>query len=160
MYNGRPTELTGPWPSIYHPIFQKFMQEYNSPINLNEISRTDYELANRLVCSSVKYFEKQEHRFCDIRPCLYPYLGQYFASQARLYSAERTWTPDGHARVKCGLYAAGEPGYQWMTKLILEIKNGIGIGGSDAVEQAQCDYVLVCTSPNGIDHGTPAYQIF
>jgi len=51
VYNGRPTELTGPCLSIYHPIFQKFMQEYNSPINLDEISLLDYNLANELVSS-------------------------------------------------------------------------------------------------------------
>lgn len=34
-----------------------------------------------------------------------------------------------------------------MTKLTLEVKNGIGIGDAGPVEQAQRDYVLVCTSP-------------
>jgi len=159
VYNGRPTELTGPCLSIYHPIFQKFMQEYNSPINLDEISLRDYNLANVLVSSSVQYFNNKEDRFSAIKPCLAPYLGQNFTDHATMYSYEKTWTPDGHAKVKCGLYKETEQGYDWMTKLILEIKNGVGIGQSDAVEQAQRDYVLVCTSPHGMDYRASAYQI-
>jgi hypothetical protein len=150
IYNGRPTNLTGPSLSIYHPIFQEFLQEYNSPINLNEITPLDYDLANQLISSSVQYFNEEDDRLLAIEPCLQEYLGQI---RGMKYSTGRNWTLDGYAPVECGLYRQGEPGYRWMTKLILEVNNGIGLGGADPVEQAQQDYVLVCTSPNGADFG-------
>ena len=160
IYNGRPTELTGPCLSIYHPIFQEFMQAYNSPIKVDTITSHDYTLANQLVSSSVKYFPKERDRFRVIRPYLKRYLGEHFVAQGKILSPNKNWTPDGHANVKCGLYDEGESGYDWMTKLILEINNGFGVGNSDPVEQAQRDYVLVCTSPDGTDYGAAAYQIF
>ena len=161
VYNGRPTELTGPCLSIYHPIFQEFMQAYNSQINLHEITSIDYKLANHLVCSSAKYFPTVDDRIEAIIPCLEPYLGKHFVPRGGLYSDDKHWwLPDGHAKVECGLHELGELEYKWMTKLILEIKNGFGIGDSDAVEQAQRDYVLVCTSRRGTDYGASAYQIF
>ena len=62
-------------------------------------------------------------------------------------SVDRSWVPNGRAWVKSGLYDERDPGKRWMTKLTLEVKNGIGIGDAGPVEQAQRDYVLVCTSP-------------
>ena len=160
VYNGRPTELTGPCLSIYHPIFQEFMQAYNSPIKVDKITSHDYTLANQLVSCSVRYFPNEEDRFRVIGLYLEPYLGKHFVTQGKISSPNKNWTPDGHAKVKCRLYNEGEKGYKWMTKLILEINNGVGVGNSDPVEQAQRDYVLVCTSPDGTDYGAAAYQIF
>lgn len=136
------------------------MQAYNSPIEVDEITSLDCELANHLVCSSVKYFPEEDDRCRAILPCLEPYFGKHFIAHGRISSPHKHWIPGGHAKVECGLYKKGELGRKWMNKLILEIKNGIGIGDSDAVEQAQRDYVLVCTSPDGTDSGLSAYQIF
>ena len=157
VYNGRPTELTGPCLSIYHPVFQEFMQAYNSPIKVDEITPHDYDLANLLVCSSVKYFRTESDRFLAIIPRLQPYLGKYFVRQGRIESFDKRWTPAGHATVECGLYKEGEMGHKWMHKLILEFKNGVVISDSDVVEQAQRGYALVCTSPYGTDYGASAY---
>jgi hypothetical protein len=158
VYNGRPTNLTGPSLSIYHPIFQKFLQEYNSPINHNEITSLDYGLARQLISSSAQYFKHEGDRLLAIEPCLQPYLGLNFVSKKTMFSSDKHWTPDGCAPVICGLYRMGEPGYKWMTKLILEVNNGIGLGGTDPVEQAERDYILVCTSPNGADFGASGNQ--
>ena len=45
-----------------------------------------------------------------------------------------------------------------MTKLILEVKNGIGIGRADPVEQAQRGNVPVSTSPFRMEFGSSTCQ--
>jgi len=160
VYNGRPTVLTGPCLSIYHPVFQAFMQEYDSPVDPDRISLLDYTTANQFVCSSVEYFNTEQDRFNAISAALQHFLGPDFMYHGSMHSDRNYWTPDGHALVKCSLYAPHERGHRWMVKCINEIKNGIGIGNSDATEQCEQGYVLVCTSPFGAHFGVSACYVF
>jgi hypothetical protein len=153
VFNGRPTALTGPCLSIYHPIFQTFMQEYKSPVYPHQIDPLDYAHAKLFVCSSVEYFKDEDARFDAIKPSLQYFFGETFQFQGRMNSDERYWVPNGHAPVTCGLYKSSEPGYRWMVACVNELKNGIGVGNSDPVEQGQQVYVLVCTSSNGAHLG-------
>jgi hypothetical protein len=159
VYNGRPTALTGPCLSIYHPIFQKFMQEYKSPVYPHQIDPLDYTHANQFVRSSVEYFKDEGARLYAIRPPLQYFFGETFRFHGAMQSYERYWVPDGHAPVTCGLYKSSEPGHGWMVTCINQLKNGIGMGDSDPVEQGQQVYVLVCTSPNGAHLGVSACYV-
>jgi hypothetical protein len=143
VFNGRPTALTGPCLSIYHPIFQTFMREYKSPVAFDRISTLDYELANLSVRSSVQYFKDEKARFVATMPSLLHFFGPHFNFHGAMHSDEWCWTLDGHAPATCGLYNSSDPGYRWMVTCINEMKNGLGMGNADPVEQGQQVYVHI-----------------
>jgi len=142
VLNGRGTNLTGPPLSIYHPIFQTFMQKYNSDVDRTMISAEDCELAHRLTCASTNYYETERERLAAIRSYLEPFFGRHATFETKISSRSRDWIPDGHAPVVCGFYRLGDRERKWMVKLVFELDNDLGL----TVEQAERDYFLTCTA--------------
>jgi hypothetical protein len=86
------------------------MQEYNSPVDPDQIGLLDYDLANQFVCFSAAYFTNEPDRFIAIRPTLQHFLGKDFIPHGSMHFGASHWTPDGHAPVKCGIYGCTNPG--------------------------------------------------
>lgn len=55
--------------------------------------------------------------------------------------------PHGHKKVASPLSKSGGRGVLSPVSLLFELKNGIGVGQTDPVEQAQHGYFLNCTAP-------------
>jgi hypothetical protein len=144
VYNGRPVALTGPPLSIYHPIFQAFMREYSAPVDLMGISEEDIIRASNLMVKSANYYKREEDRLRKISPDLAHFLNIDW--KGAFVSEARRWVPTGHTKVACPLSRSGGLGVISPANLFFELKNGFGDGHADPVEQAQHDYVLLCTS--------------
>jgi hypothetical protein len=144
IWNGRPVTLTGPSLSIYHPIFQTFMQDYSASIEPNDMSLDDFQAAKRLTDGSAEYYKGESDRFLKISPALEHFLGDHITWGGELNSGEKKWIPDGYIKVKSPL-CEGKP--LSPISLHIELKNGLGPGNSDPVEQAQHDAFNLCTSP-------------
>jgi len=141
ILNGRPITLAGPSLSIYHPIFQTFMQEYSA--DPAGISEEDIINASMLMVSSANYYEQEKNgRMPHIRPYLRHFFGN-MAWEQDIVTLRRQWKPDGHISVACGLFK--NSGLLPVT-LIFELKNDVGAGHADPVAQAQHDYFLMSTS--------------
>jgi hypothetical protein len=104
IHNGRPHTLTGPSLSIYHPIFQEFLQQYSSKVNIGEYTREDFVNASALNSYSAEYFESEADRHEKIKPLLERFLGTGAASRSKVYRGKKMeFEPDGHlmARLDC-----------------------------------------------------------
>jgi len=132
------------------------MQEYDSPVK--NISLHDYELANQLVCSSVKWFNNGDDRFHSIRPSLQPFLGRHFVSHGQMSYDGKFWIPDGHAEVKCGLRNEGEHGTGGRSKCILELESALGIANVDLWNMRSTSTYLLARHQMVRIFGVSAYE--
>ena len=145
VFNGRPMTLAGPSLSIYHPIFRTFLKKYSAKLDLAGVSQQDIIIAGKLIDDSAKYYEKEMDRLVVITPHLEHFLGTQW--EGMFVTEDQSWIPNGCIKVVCPLFGSGGRGILSPVSLILELKNGIGTGHTDPVEQAEQDYFLLCTSP-------------
>ena len=120
------------------------MQEYSALVDPAGISRKDIISASNLVADSANYYKEEKARLRKISPHLAHFLGTEW--EGEFVSEDQKWIPDGHNKVTCPLSKSGGGGVLSPVSLFFELKNGIGAGQTDPVEQAQHDYVLLCTS--------------
>ena len=144
VLNGRPMTLAGPSLSIYHPIFQTFMQKYSASVDSAGISPEDTISASNLMADSANYYEQEKDRLCKISPHLARFLGTEW--EGDFATKTQKWVPGGYNKVACPLSESGGRGVLSPVSLLFELKNGIGAGHTDPVEQAQHGYFLLCTS--------------
>ena len=144
VFNGRPMTLAGPSLSIYHPIFQRFMQKYSARVDFAGVSQKDIIIASKLMADSARYYEKEIDRLVKISPHLEYFLGTQW--EGRLRTEDQSWVPNGCNRVACPLFGSGGRGVLSPVSLLFELENGIGAGHTDPVEQAEQGYFLLCTS--------------
>ncbi|CAA7260518.1 unnamed protein product [Cyclocybe aegerita] len=147
IYNGRPHTVTGPSISIFHPIFQTFSQRLSKPFKNTDYDREDFRTANELLQKSAAYYPDETQRQLAIEPLFAHFLGAMVLAPATLHSGQQMFKPDGVLHVQCGPFKTRESGRTKMCSDINEINNGVGLGGCDPMEQAEKDYVLVCTAP-------------
>jgi hypothetical protein len=120
------------------------MREYSAPIYPADIRQEDIISASKLMVNSANYYKEEKDRLRKISPYLAHFLDLQW--EGALVSEVRRWVPDGHKKVACPLSGSGGVGVLSPVILFFQLKNGIGEGHPDPLEQAQHDHVLLCTS--------------
>ncbi|KAG9224430.1 hypothetical protein CCMSSC00406_0009472 [Pleurotus cornucopiae] len=146
VYDGRPANLNGPSITIYHPIFSEFKRKLSQLPALGEIPSSDLQMALLFVDTSARYFSDEGERQRALRPYVVAFLNGSF-DEATIVCGKTTMKPDGHRRARCGLLSLGYQGRDAMLVCLEELKNGIGLGSMDPIEQAAKGYVLMSTQP-------------
>ncbi|CAE7056366.1 unnamed protein product [Rhizoctonia solani] len=135
ILNGRPASLAGPPTVLYHPVFGRFLKNLQSP---EPLSANNYKDTDKYFVASQDLYAEEQSRKPD--------------------SARKSAVRDGSTRDLLGpllgglLVNAGEPGTHpdgvavtdnavWC--MIMEMKNEIGMGGSDPSIQASESYARV-----------------
>ncbi|KAL0955361.1 hypothetical protein HGRIS_001609 [Hohenbuehelia grisea] len=146
VYDGRPSDLTGPSIAIYHPIFAEFQRLLGQTPAAGEIPIQALKAASTLISLSTGYYAKESDRQAAIAPAVISLLETVIFRETTLQYGSQSFKPDGHRTAKCGLFDSLEPGYQGMLELIAEVKNGIGQGDRDPIEQCGKSFLVVATS--------------
>jgi hypothetical protein len=136
VYNHRPHLSTGPPVQIYNPAFATFIREMSHPPATLEFS--DKELGNALefINITLDFYEDKVDRRSKIDEL--QVLGRLISPEINIDA--RVITPDGTTTITC------PASRQEATIRIVEVKNEIGEGGSDPIVQAECGFVLICSS--------------
>jgi hypothetical protein len=106
------------------------------------MSLDDFQAA-KLMDDSAEYYKEENNRFLKIIPHQH-FLGDHITWAGELNSGHKKWVPDGYIKVKSPV-CKGQA--LLLISLYIEIKNGLGSGNSDPVEQAHHDAFSLCTSP-------------
>jgi hypothetical protein len=139
IYNGRPVNLTAPPIEIYHPVFAKFRHEISLPIDKSSFTTEELSMAMELVTTSLAFYKDEDARIKEITTAMNVLVGEQALRRAEIMRDNgKHYTPDGSVFVQCEKFARHDEAASAFT----EVKNGIGEGGSDPIQQAQCDYVL------------------
>ncbi|KAH9922402.1 uncharacterized protein B0H18DRAFT_1120956 [Fomitopsis serialis] len=93
---------------------------------------------------SARFYPTEKERQDVIRPVLNLLLGEGALDEKPCSTGSVTDKPDGGLAAKCGLYTPLDQHYSRMLKLIVELKNGIGLGDCCPTEQAEKAYQLTC----------------
>ncbi|KAJ8516836.1 hypothetical protein ONZ45_g5898 [Pleurotus djamor] len=143
VYNGRPCTLTGPNIGIYHPIFSKFRRKVaNQPGLVRALSAQERLCAaSRLLDTSAQYFSVEAERHAALERDLEILLssGRFTAKETTVSFGSRTFKLGGNRLANCPLVS-------FLLNLLWELKNGIGLGDCDPIEQATRGYMIMATS--------------
>ena len=138
VYNNRPHHLTGPPVQLYHPAFAKFIREISRPVKPGDLTHEELEEAARFIDASLDFFRDESYR----EKCLNDLdgtLGRFTAFELMSVDA-RLINPGGTTTVLC------DSAEKEAVVRIVELKNEIGEGDSDPIMQAECGFVLICSS--------------
>ncbi|KAJ7797491.1 hypothetical protein B0H13DRAFT_2168576 [Mycena leptocephala] len=149
IYNGRPSNLTGPPIFVYHPIFAQFVSEIQTKLDDFVFEEGDLEIAQGLSEALVRYYPYEHDMQEAVRPAFEVFLQWQNFKQKKLWSDGRSCEPDGYRPTKLPtFYAANNPGFSAMVTEFSEAKLGLGTGGCDPIDQGEKDYLLVCVNPD------------
>jgi hypothetical protein len=139
MYNGRPIDLTAPSIEIYHPIFAKFRREISLPIDKSSFTNDELSMTMELVNKSLAFYPDEVERVGEIKDAMDALVHDHVLQRIELMRDRgKAYRPDGSIVVRCEKFPKRDEAVTSFT----EVKNGIGDGGSDPIQQAQCDYIL------------------
>lgn len=139
IYNGHPVNLTAPPIEIYHSVFAKFRHEISLPIDNSSFTAEELTMAMELVTGSLAFHKDEDTRIKDITTAMVTLVDeQVFRRTEIMRDNGRHYKPDGCVFVQCEKF----PRRDGAATAFSEVKNGVGEGGSDPIQQAQCDYVL------------------
>ena len=134
VHNWRPVALSLPPISIYHPVFFQFARNLSNP-NSNPLTPSALGGALNIIQSFLQLYPSEHAKRDAIgRTCL------FFKDESSLLTptefsrgSVKTFSPDGRlkSRTPFGIAIPSE---------LIEVKNEIGEGGSDAVALVQRDY--------------------
>ena len=136
VYNHRPHTLTGPLVQIYNPAFVTFIREMSHPCTTVEFSDVELDNALDFIDASLSFYE---HRF-DRRTKIHELKALGCLGFSEIFHEPRVIRHDGTTTVICPTSG------QEAVVRIVEMKNEIGEGGSDPIAQAECGFVLICSS--------------
>ena len=136
IYNNRPPSLIAPPVQIYNPAFVTFIREMSHPCSTIEFSHKELDKALRFIYASLGFYGDKSDRRAMVHDL--HALGNLFPPEINLRS--RIIEPDGTATVRC------HTTNQEAIVRIVEMKNEIGEGRSDPIMQAECGFVLICSS--------------
>ena len=136
VYNNRPQHLTGPPIQIYHPAFTTFIREISRPADVGTLSHEELDAAAELISASLDFFAEESDRLTKLNNL--KALGDLISPDIKLNA--RTITLDGTTAVYC------PSAKQDAIVRIVELKNDVGEGASDPIMQAECGFVLICSS--------------
>ena len=137
VYNNRPHYLTGAPVQLYHPVFAKFIREISCPVEAGDLAHEELEEAARFIDVSLDFFRDETLR--------QKYLNDLDGTLGKLASGQivvdaRVIKPDGTTTVFC------KSARREAVVRIVELKNEVGEGDSDPIMQAECGFVLICSS--------------
>ncbi|KAI0636366.1 hypothetical protein C8Q77DRAFT_1072109 [Trametes polyzona] len=151
VHNGRPLDLTGLPPSIYHPAFAAFLRLMHD--DQHEFTRADILTARSCVDACVAFYRDEDQRIKDLKHtglerAVHPLQRTFLTSFPHLLSSGRI-APDG------SLSAPAENSNDSALFCIVEVENEIGKGTCDPIAQAeQCYKAFFCS-----DEARPYYQV-
>jgi len=131
VYNGRPLTLLGPYLYIYHRVFADFQQKLRRPLESAGLTTEDLQHAEGFIERSARFYPTKMERLDSIKGYVETFLGIGALSQMRLRTGSVPYMPDGMLLAVCGLYSSTQPGVARMLKLVVELTDGIGLGGCD-----------------------------
>lgn len=148
--NSRPLELTAPSIAIFHPAFAQFVTDMDEPTeNLipspsADITKcfTSDELDNAamLVDCAAPIYQNEDVRHGEYAKIAHlENLAQNIVITLNKFG--KHIKPDMHDKVGCALLKHVHAYFE-----LLEIKNEVGEGGSDAAHQVERDFAAICAS--------------
>ncbi|KAE9408836.1 hypothetical protein BT96DRAFT_624304 [Gymnopus androsaceus JB14] len=140
---GRPQSLTGPSLGVYHPIFPLFRRRLSEK---RELTPKQMRAGHRLCRLGSAYYDDEGKRRRAIAAVVEYFLGPGAMSRTEVWVADNKILPDGNRRTSCGLYDPTTDGYNAVSTLLAELKNGF-YGNCDVLDQAHRDYVVISTRP-------------
>ena len=138
VYNSRPLQLAGPSIGVYHPIFASFREQLAKLPPLKDIPADDRRHAHSFIEKSLEYYADKQDRQYAIRCDVEHFLEFPACTTATVSSDVGTFWPSGRKMALVECYSCDVP------VLIVEVKNGLGLGHCDAMDQAEKDYLLEC----------------
>jgi len=145
VYNWRPHELRPPLLAPYFPAFAAFCQELSSVDKTASVSPDELRAAMEIIILSTAFHKDEETRRKIIHPtALFGYKWATYSKVAQPALAGRKMYPDLHRTCSCP--GVGACGHRIAYPEFVEMKVEVGLGGSDPIVQAECDYVAVYTS--------------
>ena len=136
IHNNRPLSLIAPPVQIYNPAFVTFIREMSQPCSTMEFSPKELDKALRFIYASLDFYKDESNRRAEIHRL--HTLGDLLSPEIQL--GPRVIKPGGRITVR------RHTDNQEATVRIVEMKNEIGEGGSDPITQAECVFVLICSS--------------
>lgn len=137
VYNYRPVTLSPLSVSIYEPVFSQFMRDVSLDPKSFEHNHEDLTVALETVSSFMELFRSEElkQRVLSGLSWLMGERGSFLAVTSFYRDTGPEFRPDGHRMSYIPALGLAVPSE------IIEVKNEIGEGGSDAITQAECDYL-------------------
>lgn len=121
---------------IYHPAFTTFIQDISQPVAAGEFTPEELDVAAELISFSLDFFKDESERQTKLHN--WNNFGDLLSPHVKVNG--KTIHPDGTTTVRCPSIK------QAATIHIVELKNDIREGGSDPIMQAECGFVLICSS--------------
>ena len=139
VYNYRPLELAPVPLGVFHAVFPTFLFLMNE---LKDADLTDDDLshARSFVELANQFYDQEYQRLEALRPSLQAAIHQDILAETALRFGDRSLRPDGRVR------SISTPNGFEIIRVLAEGKNEIGLGGTDPIVQAECDYVAIYTS--------------
>ena len=138
VYNSRPSQLAGPSIGVYHPIFASFRVQLAKLPPLKDIPANDRRHAHNFIEKSLEYYADEQDRQYAIRSNVEHFLEFPACTTVTVSSDVGTFWPSGRKMALVECYLCDVP------VLIVEVKNVLGLGGCDVMDQAEKDYLLEC----------------
>lgn len=137
IYDWRPLDLPPTPLAIYHPAFANFIRLINAADEHEDLVDVHlyFTQARRFIETSLRYYAKEEDRQTALLTCIPLFPGGTVLLEGRHFR------PDGHKMIDIDEY------HKAITQ-INELKEGLGQGDCDPIEQAECGYRITCSSPN------------
>ncbi|KAJ7644066.1 hypothetical protein FB45DRAFT_823953 [Roridomyces roridus] len=144
LFNGRPAHLIGPPIAVYTTVFQSFREVWERVEQVADFTPEELQNAVEICETSTAYYHDELARLVDVQElwdeAVHP---TFLRPWLIVYSKEHYAKPVG-AALDEHISGLGFP-----INGIQELKNGVGEGGSDAFDQAACDYRAHLTSEAG-----------
>lgn len=127
-YASRPLALQGPPVAIYAPVFAEFRQLAQQV----DLTAEELDATFGFVVASTAFYENEPSRTQAITKHLNKLVNPTFLRKAQYRFGDHQAEPDGASEFSGNHFT--------VPKSVNELKNGIGEGDSDALEQGICDY--------------------
>ncbi|KAJ6476216.1 hypothetical protein C8R45DRAFT_373480 [Mycena sanguinolenta] len=137
-YARRPLSLTGPPIAIYAPVFTKFRQLAETA----DLTPEEFDVTYKFVEANTAYYKDEDLRTEAIDRFLRVLVDDTSLQKGRITYGSRRAEPDG--------YCTQTLNFRLVPKGIQEMKNRLGDGDSDALEQATCDIKMYYSSDDGV----------
>lgn len=140
IFDQRPVELTGPPIAIYHPIFAQFRSLASSDFAMDE---TILQNTWNFIETSRSFYADEYHRAPAVTQSLHRLVPSFAWKPGFGFEDGRRIGPDGAVSVSL-------PQCPNLVKtpvcVFFEMKNEVGAGGCDPVQQCQSDFVRLYSS--------------
>ena len=105
-----------------------------------DLTDDDLSLARSFVERATQFYDVDHQRLDAVRPSMQAAIHQDILDETTLKFGTKELSPDGRVR------SISTPDGFEIIKALVEGKNEIGLGRTDPIVQAECDYVAIYTS--------------